>query len=82
MTTEADLSENNDQHRLANLRTKGRSMGSRSVSSSNLAEKWKRETGKTVESISLSGFNHSRESSSRRGPSRDGTSLIPGRVIS
>jgi hypothetical protein len=79
---ETNLSGNNDQHRLANLRTKGCSVDSRSVSSSNSAEKRKRETGKTVESISLSGFNHSRESSSRRGPSRDGTSLIPGRVNS
>ena len=82
IATETNLSGNNDQHRLANLRTKGCSVDSRSVSSSNSAEKRKRETDKTVESISLSGYNHSRESSSRRGPSRDGTSLIPGRVNS
>jgi hypothetical protein len=80
IATKTKLLGNVDQQRLANLRTKGSNVDSRSVGSSNSAEKRKRETGKTVESISLSGINHSRESSSRKLPSRDGISLIPGRV--
>ena len=81
-TIDGKLIRIKDRHGLPNVGAKSSNEDSRSVSSTKSAEKRKRVTGKSDESISKIGINYSGEVSGRKKSGREGTSLIPGRGIS